>query len=289
MLVGFTSGDIGTLSLTVGSVSNIFGYLGYDARSSGTATVSSGSWTSRISLHVGFSGTGVLNLTGSCVVQVGSTGTGTGVVNFNHTGSSTFAPTLTGTLSINKLGPGTTTLTGANTYTGGTTVSAGVLRLDATSALPGGIDTAVGAGESALTLDGGVLGLGAGDFTRDPGTGSGQVQFTAGGGFAAYTADRLVNLGGASAAVTWGVGGFVPSSSNLILGAADATHTVVFQNPINLGGAVRTVRVDDGSAAIDGRLTGALTSSAGGGLTKTGTGTLNLDHATQSCGSVSLS
>jgi hypothetical protein len=40
--------------------------------------------------------------------------------------------------------------------------------------------------------------------------------------------------------------------------------------------------VDDGSAATDGKLTGALTSSAGGGLIKTGTGTLNLDSATQS-------
>ena len=44
-----------------------------------------------------------------------------------------------------------------------------------------------------------------------------------------------------------------------------------FQNPINFGGANQTVEVDDGSAATDAKLSGALTN---GGLTKTGAGTL---------------
>ena len=48
-------------------------------------------------------------------------------VNFNHTGDHTFAPRLTGSLSVSKLGSGTTTLTGNNTYTGATTVSGGTL------------------------------------------------------------------------------------------------------------------------------------------------------------------
>ena len=52
--------------------------------------------------------------------------------------------------------------------------------------------------------------------------------------------------------------------------------TVVFQNPINLGGSVRTVQINPGYATIDAQLSGALTN---GGLTVTGSagsGTLEL-------------
>lgn len=53
----------------------------------------------------------------------------TAIVNFNHTDTITFAPQLTGDLSVNKLATGTTTLTGSNTYGGGTTISAGALQI----------------------------------------------------------------------------------------------------------------------------------------------------------------
>jgi autotransporter-associated beta strand protein len=48
-------------------------------------------------------------------------------VNFNQTGIYTFVPDLIGALSVNKLASGTTILTGLNTYTGATVVSAGAL------------------------------------------------------------------------------------------------------------------------------------------------------------------
>ena len=181
-----------------------------------------------------------------------------------------------GTAGLTKAGTGTLTLSGANTYTGTTTVSAGVLRLDSANALPGGIDTTVGAGESALTLAGGVLGLGNGDFTRALGTGAGQVNITTTlSGFAAYGADRNVNLGGASAGVSWATGNFFSGTSTLVLGASSATHTVHFQNPINLNGGNRIVQVDDGAASVDANLSGAITAGSFS-LTKTGAGTLQL-------------
>lgn len=171
--------------------------------------------------------------------------------------------------ALNKTGSGTLTLSSAgNTYSGVTTVSAGVLRLNNFSAL---------SSNSPLTLAGGVLGLGADDFTRGLGVTSADVQFTGSGGFAAYTFDRFVNLGGFSAGVTWNAGNFVPTGSALILGAADANKTVDFQNPIALGTAVRTIQVNDGSAATDAVVSNTLTGGAGGGVTKTGTGTLSLD------------
>ena len=181
-----------------------------------------------------------------------------------------------------KDGASTLTLTNGNTYTGVTTVTNGVLRLDHANALPGGIAGAFG---SNLTLNGGVVGLGNGDFTRGFGSASNQVRFTSSGGFAAYTADRSVDFGGAAAEVTWGTGSFGPDGQALILGAADATHMVTVLNPLDLGTAGRTIRVDNGSAADDGMLaatiTGTLVANIGdsGGLTKTGTGSLRLDGA----------
>lgn len=127
-------------------------------------TVSSGSWTDGVELNVGLYGNGVWNLTNSGTVSVGAGGSGvltmgfkstgvstlnlgfgvtactlkaaevnggagTTVVNFNHTGSYAFTPALIGSLSVNKLGGGTTTLSTVNNYIGGTTVNGGTLHL----------------------------------------------------------------------------------------------------------------------------------------------------------------
>ena len=145
----------------------------------GTATVTSGTWANANSLYVGYSGTGTLNLSGGGVVsvssgtgtltiasQAGSTGTlnlgdgvtvgtlnttsvaggsGTATVNFNHTGGYTFIPSLTGILSVNKLGSGTTILSGSNTYTGLTTISAGELDVNGSLGAASAVTAAIGA------------------------------------------------------------------------------------------------------------------------------------------------
>ena len=180
-----------------------------------------------------------------------------------------------GTAGLTKTGLGVLVLSGANTYNGITTVTAGVLRLDHASALPGGIGAT--GGTSALTINDAILGLGNGNFTRALGTGVDQVQLPSTGspGFAAYGADRVVNLGGASAQVTWGSGSFLTGTNNFALSHATATHTVDFQNPIALGGSRRLV-VNDGAATVDGRLSGAITGAFS--LTKAGAGTLELTN-----------
>src|SRR5690606_8461546 len=64
-------------------------------------------------------------------------GAGAATLNFDHNGTDYFftrdgtsagnAIAITGSIALNHLGTGTTTLSGANTYTGGTTVHAGIL------------------------------------------------------------------------------------------------------------------------------------------------------------------
>jgi fibronectin-binding autotransporter adhesin len=190
-------------------------------------------------------------------------------------------------MSLTHTGTGTTSLFAANTYTGVTYLTGGVIRLENTNALPGG--AALTGGTSALTIDGGVVGLtsASGNFNRSLGSTTAQVQWLGSGGFAAYGVDRSVNLGGASAQVKWGTGGFVPDGDTLVLSWPDSDKTLSLVNPIDLGMQERVVRVENGMAPEDARLSGTL-SGAFGSFTKTGEGTLRLAVANTHSGGTTL-
>lgn len=194
--------------------------------------------------------------------------------------------TFTETLNFIQTGVGTTILAGTNTYSGNTYVHGGVLRLDSANAVPGGIGNT--GGTSSLIVEGGVIGLGAGDFSRSLGSGVSQVHFTGSGGFAAYGADRTVNLGGAAIPDTlrYGNAGFVPDGSSLILGSGDATHKLTFANPIDLSAFSQAIRVNNGPAAVEAELSGAL--SGLGRLIKFGLGTLRLGVSNTQSGGIEI-
>ena len=100
-----------------------------------------------------------------------------GVFAINRSDAFTFANVISGSGVLQQLGPGTTILTAANTYTGGTTVSAGTLRLGSGGSLaPTGALTVNGGtfdlnGNNqtvgALSGTGGILALGNGALTTD--------------------------------------------------------------------------------------------------------------------------
>jgi fibronectin-binding autotransporter adhesin len=141
----------GTLLVNGGFLSTDESNIGAGTTGTGSATVSSGTWESGI-LSVR---RGTLNVTDTGVVRTSANGidlasTGTinfgtggaagtidassiktsseGTLNFNHTGLATFAPVLSGSLRVNKLGSGTTAVTSNSVVTGTITISQGALQ-----------------------------------------------------------------------------------------------------------------------------------------------------------------
>jgi fibronectin-binding autotransporter adhesin len=214
----------------------------------------------------------------------------------------TLGSAISGSGTFNKIGTNTVTLSATNLHTGITGVAGGVLLLDTNSALPGGIGATGGTSNLALGLVGqtndGVLGLKSGTFARATGLGASQVNMQYGGGFAAYGAGVAVNLGGASAQIRWGTATnfLTDSAAILVLGAADATDAIDFQNPLELGSltgvTTRTIKVNDGLAAVDAIMSGAIVRTTSGtvtGFTKSGLGTLALTATNTYPGATTIS
>jgi fibronectin-binding autotransporter adhesin len=246
--------------------------------SAGDVTLNMGS----SNLTVGASGRGLL-VTGSGDATI----TGTGAV----TGSSIFfANYSSGSLTLDY------SLSGQAVIFSGTGLSVYMRAPNPADVYVAGATFRVAGADRTFTsgitriYGGGVLELGAdlngseaGDFTRAVGQASGQVALIGNGGFSAHGADRVVALGGVGSAadLTWGATNFLSgpggdNNSSLHLGSAYSTHTLEFQNNLNLGTRVRRIEVADGVSSdnVDGRLTGVL--SGTGSLLKDGTGRLEL-------------
>ena len=218
------------------------------------------------------------------------------VLTQSASGTLTFTGGISGVKALTKEGAGTVVFASPNSYTGTTTLDDGLLRLDNAAGLPGGIDYASGTGESTLSFKGGVLGLATGDFTRQLGTGAGQLNWdpdTGGagsGGFAAFGADREVRINDGTVTLSWATS-ILGSGNTLILGHPTATHTLNFRNGISFSIEKRTVLVEDGAAAVDAILSGGLVGTADKptGLNKTGPGVLSLTNANTYPGTTTVS
>lgn len=305
MTVGDTSGDVGNL-VVEGTVNNSTGIIGNGTGATGSVTVTSGTWSNADDLYVGDSGTGTLNVAGTGLVSAGGAGvtlavnagavgtlnigtgatagslvatevnggSGAAVVNFNHTNDIVFSPNLTGSLAVNKLGSGRTNLGGANSFTGGTTISAGTLQTTSINALgTGAVSMSAGSlapvGQlniASLDWTGGTITSVVGattSFVNIAGNltmpGTGQFAFTGDGGFLAnnpYAILSAANLGGFTTADFMGsaVAGLDPvfsiSGDTLFVSFNGASTGAIIQNsgpvftPVNadflVNGEVRT-------------------------------------------------
>jgi len=187
---------------------------------------------------------------------ISQTTAGSGIINLalqrgNRGGGEDGAQILRGDLGIN--------------HAGTTLINGGVL------AFAGSANLTTGNINLANTVSGvgSILGVSS-NMTRALGSSANQIRMSGErAGFAAYDNDATVSLG---ASVTWGAANF--TMTNLVLGHSSADRTVTVSSAINLGSSDRTVVVHDGSAAVDGVLSGVL--SGTGGLTKSGNGVLEL-------------
>lgn len=258
-----TVGLAGTGSLDVtagGTVESATAVIGDAATGNGAVTVDGlGSvWAVDGALTIGNAGTGTLVLTGLGSVEVGggsgivtlaaeagSTGTlvigdgggtlaaaevtggaGTATIEFTQNDTSvTFAPAITGTTSVVQSGWGWTVLTGANLYSGTTTVEAGTLAAGAEGAFSPNSDVTVAAN--------GVLDLAGYDQTVASLANAGIVSLVGG------TAGTILTVAGDYR----GEGGSLALAT--VLGADDsATDRLVVQGDVS--GATRFAIVNLG-------------------------------------------
>ena len=173
--------------------------------------------------------------------------------------SSVIANSTAGATGFTKAGPGTLYLTGTNNYTLQTTVADGVLVI-------GSLNN-IGSGSSRrIKLSGGIVGLTANITFAGFGATGNSVEFLSSGGFAAYGGNWTATV---SAAQT------LSSSTELWLSAPDADGTI-FYSPSSLAlnndsasePSLRTIRVFDGSAAVDADITAPILNTSGANATK---------------------
>jgi autotransporter-associated beta strand protein len=259
------------------------------------------------------SNNGVLTLSGPVYLDSGATarnlalsGTGNTVVS----GSIADSSTVTNGSALTKSGTGTLTLSGSNSYTGGTTVSAGTLALSNSNAL--------GANTGSLTLSGGTLSMGAYNATVGAVTiGNAALTFDSGGGTltaTSYAATNTVALTlsnslagtgtltktGAGTLTLTGVnsylGGTTLSGGVLSLGSASAigsSGTLTFNGGTLQYGSSNTTDYSgrfatNASQAFNFDLNGQNVTFANG-LTNGGTTTLSVTNSTAGNGTLTLS
>jgi len=220
-----------------------------DAASAGTLTfTNSGLFSSARAFQVAAGG-GVFNTIGASPVTIGGAVTGTG--------------------SLTKTGDGVLVLSGANSYTGATTVAAGTLRAGGANVFGGTTALFVSTG-TALDLNGfnqsiasiggtGSILLGSGALTTG-GDGSSSVF-----GGTISGAGRLVKTGGGTLVLTGAntYGGGTEVSSGALVGNTTSLQGNIFNNAL--------VQFDQNN---DGTYGGSMSGS--GALAKTGAGTLTL-------------
>jgi len=218
--------------------------------------------------------------------------------------NSTLSGVVSGTGVLVKTGRGMVTLTGVNTYTGGTSIESGYLRLSSNQA----------AGSGAITLNGGKLDLAqnltvANDLNLLSSSGAISMDVAYGSGYP-YTSTLTGVISGSGLLQKIGIGnvtlkgvnsytggtsidaGWVTLGNNAAAGTGAITvngGSLYLQNGINASNSV-ALAAPQSKVGVEGTSTGTLSGviSGTGTLNKDGTGTLVLTGANTFTGGVSV-
>ena len=229
-------------------VANFTDTLSVAANISGTGTLSkAGAGTLILTGNNTYTGGTTI---GGGTLQIGNGGTAGSIAGnvtnnatlaFNRSNALTFGGVISGSGAVQQLGPGTTTLTANNTYTGGTVVNAGILQLGAGASL---------AAAGALTVNGGAFNLNNNNQT---------VGALAGTGGAIALGSGTLTAGDASnttlAAAISGSGGFIKQGGGVLTltGASGFTGGTA----VNAGTLVVNGSLASGVTVNGGRLQGS--------------------------------
>ena len=245
-------------------------------RLAATNTYTGGTTISAGTLELGNGGT-----IGSIVGNVANSGT----LAFNRSDATVFDGVISGTGGADQRGTGTTTLTGANSYTGGTIISAGTLALGnggTTGAIAGDVTnnaTLAFNRSDATVFDGVVSGTGS---VEQRGTGTTTLS-----GANTYSGGTSVLNGTlAGNAASFGSGAIANNAALLVDQASDGALNNVLSGAgqmtktgagaLTLGGNsaafAGTTQVTAGTLAVNGALGGAL--AVGNGARLAGTGSV---------------
>jgi len=209
--------------------------------------------------------------------ESGVAGTGTLTVDV-ASGTHTFSGVLRdgdgsgtdGTLAFTKSGAGIQVLSGVNTYTGTTTLNAGVLRFGVDNALNATTPLVLAAagGAATLSLDGHNWTSGAITLYNTTSTATSQATLDLGTG----------------GTLTLGSSTFTLNNNNNPLGA------LITGGTLDLGAASRTLTIADSSnAAADLTIASDITSASAIALTKSGAGTLRITGTASIGGNIVIS
>ena len=214
----------------------------------------------------------------------GSGGTialGSGTLTANSAGNATLASVISGSGSFVKQGSGTLALTGASTYTGGTTVNEGTLQLGAGGALASG---------GALTVNGGAFDLNGGSQSVGALSGSGGTIALGGGTLTTNSASNTVlasAITGSGSFVKQGSGTLILTGANSYTGGTTVSGGILQGNTAALQGSIVNNATVVFNQATNGTYAGAM--SGNGALVKTGTGNLTLTGANSYTGGTTVS
>ena len=265
-----TSNTAGSVTLTsnaatnttfAGVITNGSGTVGFTKAGSGTTTFTgSNTYTGTTTIAAGVLQIGGSGTTGSLGATGLITGSAGAALAFNRSNAITQGTVIGGAINVAQAGSGTTTLSGSNTYTGTTTISAGALNIQNALALGGTAGSSTVSSGAALQLQGGIA------------VGSEALSLSGSG---VSNDGALRNISGTNSYggnVTLATASRINSDANLLTVSGNVTSSNL---GLTVGGA--------GNTTISGTL-----GLGSGALTKDGTGTLTLSAANTFTGLTSV-